>query len=661
MHGWTIWRALWSLLLLLALPVLQAEGARDEQVVLNLKEADLGAFINMVSEETGSNFIVDPRVRGKVTVVSGSPVTRDELYRIFLSVLKIHGFAAVPGEGAVKLIPDATAKQAEIPTDQPPGQGRGDEYVTRVISVQHVNAAQLVPILRPLVPQAGHLAAFSESNMLIISDTAANVRRINELVERVDVSGQEEMEVITLQHASATEVVRVLTAMEEKKGKEEAGIRMVADERTNSILLSGPPKRRVAVRAMVSHLDTRIEGGNTQVFYLRYAKADELAEVLRGLLAGMSVKPEKGADASGQGGVNIQPHESTNALVINGPPELVRDMRAVVQQLDVRRAQVLVEAVIAEVSWEKATELGVQWGIGDSDSGVGLVNFDRSGSGIVNLVSGIDSFLDGSLSAMPGLGDGAFLGGLGTSGSTSIAALIRALSGNSASNILSTPSLMTMDNEEAEIVVGQNVPFISGRSIEDSGQAFDTINREDVGVKLRIKPQINEGNAMRLEIEQEVSQIAPGASTASDLITNKRSLRTIVMVDDGEMVVLGGLVDDVLTQTQDKVPGLGDIPVLGRLFRYDTARKEKRNLMVFIHPVIVRDRAVQERLTAAKYSFMRAEQMDAREQGVLMMSEQEVPVLSTWEELMELPPPFEEVHDLPSSRGFSVKPPPELP
>lgn len=656
------WRARLRGLVWAAVILAACGPAAADDIVLNLKEADLQALISMVSEETGTNFVVDPRVRGRVTVISGAPVSRDELYRIFLSVLRIHGFSAIPGEGVVKLVPDALAKQAEVPTVTEPGVRRGDEYVTRVISVTHVDAAQLVPILRPLVPQSGHLVASAESNVLIVSDTAANVERIAELVDRIDLDGREEMELIPLRHASAAEVVRVLTGMQTGEEGARSRVSMVADERTNSILLGGDPRRRVGLRAMISHLDTRIDGGNTQVVYLRYANAEDLAEVLRGLLEGMDL-PDSGEARAGRGGVSIHAHESTNALVLNGPPDVVRDLRAVIQQLDVRRAQVLVEAVIAEVSSEKATELGVQWGIGDPDSGVGLINFNRTDSGIVNLGAGIDAFLRGSVAQPPTIGDGAFLGGIGRSGSTTIAALVRALSGDTSSNILSTPSLMTMDNEEAEIVVGQNVPFIAGRSIEQSGQAFDTIQRQDVGVKLRIKPQINEGNAIRLEIEQEVSQIAPGASTAADLITNKRSLRTIVMVEDGQMVVLGGLIDDVLVQTRDKVPGLGDIPALGRLFRYDTARTEKRNLMVFLHPVIVRDGAVQEHLTASKYSYIRAQQISARERRALMMPEDASPVLPPWQELLTLPPPFEATR---ASHGgdvgrFDVRPPPARP
>ncbi|WP_018954735.1 type II secretion system secretin GspD [Thioalkalivibrio sulfidiphilus] len=656
MRPW-LGRVVILLALWLAQPALAQE---NDTVVLNFKEADIQALISMVSEQTGTNFVVDPRVRGRVTVISGAPVKREELYRIFLSVLRIHGFAAVPGDGVVKLIPEVQAKQTEVPTVAPPRVGTGDEYVTRVIKVDHVDAAQLVPILRPLVPQSGHLVASAESNVLIVSDSAANAQRIAELVARIDLDGREDMEMIPLRHASAAEVVRVLTSLHSGEGRR-GQVQMVADERTNSILLGGDPKRRVAIRAMISHLDTRIEGGNAQVIYLRYANAPDMAEVLKGLVAGMDLPGGEARDGRGPGGVNIQAHESTNALVINGPPDVVRDLRAVIQQLDVRRAQVLVEAVIAEVSYDKVAELGVQWGVGNPNSGVGVINFNRSGSGIIGVAGGIDAFLRGAVATPPNLGDGAFLGGIGTSGSTTIAALLRALAGDSSSNILSTPSLMTLDNEEAEIVVGQNVPFIAGRSIEQSGQAFDTIQRQDVGVKLRIKPQINEGNSIRLEIEQEVSQVAAGATAAADLVTNKRSLRTIVMVDDGEMVVLGGLIDDVLVQTQDRVPGLGSIPGVGRLFRYDTARKEKRNLMVFLHPVIVRDVDTNQRLTESKYSYIRAQQLDARERGALFMSRDVAPVLPPWEELLSLPPPYEAVSAPATGNTIDVRPPPARP
>ncbi|MBK1672912.1 type II secretion system protein GspD [Ectothiorhodospira shaposhnikovii] len=632
--------------------------AEENGATLNFRDVDIQALINYVSEETQTNFIVDPRVRGRVTLVSGRPVSRAELYEIFLSVLRVHGFAAVQSDGVVKLLPDAIAKQAEVPTASERSPLQGDEYITRVVTVTHVDAAQLVPILRPLVPQSGHLAASPESNTLVISDTAANVNRLVGIISRIDQESREDMEVIPLQHAAAAEVARIISTMEGAEGRQRPGSRLqvMADERTNSILLGGDPKRRIPVRAVISHLDIPMEGGNTQVIYLRYAKAEDVAEVLRGLAVSMEATGGGGASTAARGaGIHVQAHESTNAVVISAPPDVIRDMRAVIQQLDVRRAQVLVEAIIAEVSTERARELGVQWGIGSERDGVGIINFGSSGSGLYQLARGFQA----GGSDLPTLGDGLTLGGVGRSGGTTIAVLLRALAGDSASNILSTPSLLTMDNEEAEIIVGQNVPFRSGRAIEQSGQAFDTIQRQDVGVKLTVRPQINEGNAVKLEIEQEVSQVAPRISgqDAADLITNKRSLRTSVMVDDGQMVVLGGLIDDVLVQTRNKVPGLGDIPGLGRLFRYDTSSKEKRNLMVFLHPVIIRDHNDLSGQTAAKYNYIRAEQLRSRAQGVLMMPDDTVPVLPDWEELLHLPPPFE-ASAAATVRGLSVQPPP---
>ncbi|MDD3517959.1 MAG: type II secretion system secretin GspD [Chromatiales bacterium] len=652
-------RAAWLALLLAALllPGLAsaqkapAKAGNDEPVVLNFKEADLQAVIALVSEQTGTNFVVDPRVRGKVTIVSSKPVSKDDLYQIFLSVLKIHGFAAVPGIGAVKLVPEALAKQGEVPTVSRRGQARGDEYITRIINVEHIDAAQLVPILRPLIPQGGHLAAATESNILIVSDTAANVQRLLEIVAQIDKAGSDELEVIRLEHASAAEVVRILTALdgaEAAKGTTRASrLQLTADERTNSILVGGDPKRRLRVRAVVAHLDTPMPGGeNTQVIYLRYADAKELADVLKGL-SGTLVETATGgqgaATTAKTAQVHIQPHESTNALVINAPPDILRTLQSVIRQLDVRRAQVLVEAVIAEVSTDRATELGVQWAFGSEDSGIGIINFDRGNSGIVSMAAGINSFLEGGSATPPTVGNGISLGLASLSGSFKIAALIRALRGDTHSNILSTPTLLTMDNEEAEIIVGQNVPFITSRSVEQSGQAFNNVQRQDVGLKLKVKPQINEGNAVKLDIEQEVSAIVQTVQSSiqpTDIVTNKRSLKTSVMVEDGEMIVLGGLIDEALTQTADRVPGLGDIPGLGRLFRYDGARKEKRNLMIFLHPVIVRDQAVQADITASKYNFIRGEQQRAREKGVLMMPKGTAPMLPEMEAILRLPPPY---------------------
>ena len=646
-------------------PVAQGDG---DELVLNLRDADINGLIEIVSQETGINFIVDPRVRGQVNVVSGQAIKRDELYDLFLGVLKSYGFAAVAGaEGTVRIVPEVQAKENEVGTLE--RNSRGDEFITHVISVRHLDASQLVRILRPLVPKGGHLAAAAESNSLVIADTAANVRRIEALIQRIDQESMEEFEVIPLEHASALDLVRITEGLQASSPEENASkrVRMIADERTNTVVLLGDPQKRLAYRAMIRQLDVAGDEGNTQVHYLRYAKAEDVAEVLRGIAEGRDVEDGAVGSTSSSSGtssgsygygnqqtrVRIQAHESTNSVVIYGPAELTREMSQIIRQLDIRRAQVLVEAVIAEVSYDRAKELGVQWGFANEGAGVGVINFARGSGGILNLAAGINSFLEGDITTPPSLSDGATLGGVGTIGSTQIGLLINALQGDSSSNILSTPSLLTLDNEEAEIVVGQNVPFIVGRSVENPGQAFDTIQREDVGIKLRIRPQINEGNAVRLEIEQEVSQIAPGASGAADLITNKRSLNTHVMVDDNQLIVLGGLIDDQMVETRDKVPLLGDVPGLGRLFRYDTASVEKRNLMVFLRPVIVRDTAVAESLTHSKYSYIRDQQLKEQGRNDSLLPRRDMPVLPDWNYLLTLPPPFENA----SQDNLAVKTP----
>lgn len=637
---------------LAAQALVESQGDGSEDLVLNLRGADINGLIEIVSQETGINFIVDPRVRGEVNVVSGKPIPRDELYPLFLGVLKSYGFSAVRGaDDVVRIVPEVQAKENELAglTSSTPG----DEVITHVINVKNINAGQLVRILRPLVPKGGHLAAAAESNTLVIADTAANVRRIQTLVERIDQESMEDFEVLPLEHASALDVVRIVQGLENNTPSEEftKGPRLIADERTNTVILRGDPQSRIALRSVVRKLDVPGQDGNTQVHYLRYAKAEDVAEVLRGIAEGReqnsTVSNQQGGGASINSGmstqnrVRIEAHESTNSVVVYGPAELSRELSSIIRQLDIRRAQVLVEAVIAEVSYERAKELGVQWGFGSESSGVGVINFNRNGGGIVDLAAGLSGFLDGDLASPPSLGNGLSLGGVASIGSAQIALLVNALQGDSASNILSTPSLLTLDNEEAEIVVGQNVPFITGRSVEDSGQAFDTIERQDVGIKLKIRPQINEGNAVRLEIAQEVSQIAPSIAGAADIITNTRSLTTHVMVDDNQLIVLGGLIDDQLVETTDKVPLLGDVPGLGRLFRYDTANLQKRNLMIFLRPVIVRDTAVAESLTHSKYSYIRDQQLAEQNRRGRMLGNETIPILPDWNYLLSLPAPFE--------------------
>lgn len=627
-------------------------AAWGQSVTFNLKDAEISTVVATIAEVTGRNFIVDPRVKGKATVISSRPMSKDEAYQVFLSLLEVHGFAAVPAGSAIKILPDVNAKQSTTPVGTERQPGVGDEVVTRVVDVEHVSAAQLVPILRPLVPQQGHLVAYQPTNVLIISDRAGNIQRLIDIIRRIDrASPDSEVEVVALNHASAAEVVRVLTSLmqQEKRdpaqGPMEDQLVVVADERTNSVLLGGDPTRRMSVRALIAHLDTPMQTeGNINVVYLRYAKAKDLVPVLTGIKTTLEEekKQQKGKEAAQQATASsqIQADEATNALVITAPYDVFRSLQAVIRKLDIRRAQVSVEAIIAEITSRRASELGVQWlfdGTPSGDRPVGAVNFSN-GTSIADVAGAVVAADQGDASAAGSIAS-AIAGGLTVgvgkfnSNSFNFAALVRALEGDSAINVLSTPSILTLDNVEAEIKVGQKVPFVTGSytSIGGGGAAvptspFQTINREDVGITLKVTPQINEGDAIKLEISQEVSSLAPSEVDAGN-ITNQRSIKTTVLAADGQTVVLGGLISDDATESMQKVPLLGDIPLLGALFRYKNEQKEKRNLMVFIHPTILPDAAVTTNLTNSKYNYIRSKQLDVRRQGHSMLDVTESPLL----------------------------------
>lgn len=616
-----------------------------QTVTLNLKDADISALISTVAEVTGRNFIIDPRVKGKVTVVSSRPMDSEEVYQVFLSILKVHGFAAVPSGAVIKIVPDVNAKQDGIPTVGEADTPVGDEMVTRVVQVDNVAAAQLVPILRPLVPQQGHLAAYPATNVLIISDRARNVKRLVSIIRRIDQVSDSEIEIIPLQHAAANEVVRVLTSLQRAapaKGKTPAaagGPVLVADERTNSVLLGGDRALRLRTRALISHLDTPMEaGGNTDVIYLKYAEATEIVDVLKGVGEVEKKEVGKGKTAAPRSQFDIQADEATNSLVITAPPDIMRTMKRVISQLDIRRAQVLVDAVIAEVSVDTSRELGMQWiisGLNDGTGPVGLINFSNTGTTITDLANAVISAKDGTQLPQQKSNATIGFGRVRSDESTNFVGLVQALSADANTNILSTPTLITLDNEEAEIIIGENVPFITG-SFSSTGansgstNPFQTIQREDVGLTLKIKPQINEGNALKLDIEQEISSIADSVVGAADLITNKRSIKTTVMADSGSIVVLGGLIEEQVGESHQKIPLLGDIPLLGYLFRSTGTSINKTNLMVFIHPVILRDQATTERYTNSKYNYLRALQSIQEEDGIQLMTDQNHPVLPEW-------------------------------
>lgn len=625
---------------LLGLPLV---GQAQTEASLNLKDADIRTLVDTVSRVTGRNFVVDPRVKANVTVITSRPMEKEELYQVFLSILEVHGYAAVPVGEIIKIVPDANARQGPVPTVGDANPGSGDELVTRVLQIRHVPAAQLVPILRPLVPQQGHLAAYPATNVLVVSDRAANIDRLAAIVNRIDRSESEEIEVITLRHASASEIVRIINSLSQAdpQGQGSPGKPMLAaDDRTNSILLSGDRPARLRVRGLIAHLDTPLEAyGGTQVIFLKHAKADEMVTVLQGTAKFQQQQGQQARPPGTGQDIDIQADKTNNALIVTAPADMQRNIASVVRQLDIPRAQVLVEAVIAEVSTDLSRDLGVAWAVDGTQS-------DQQGPVAVSNVGGIaETVLNVATgNAAPPVG---LLFGAGDlrEGRTNWAVVLRALAGDAATNILSTPTLVTTDNEEAEIVVGQNVPFITGSytTTGDTGSInnpFQTIQRQDVGLSLRVTPQVNEGNKIKLAIEQEVSSIASSAASAADLITNKRLLRTAVTVEDGQILVLGGLIEDSFRDRQEKVPLLGDIPLLGRLFRYDTTQKVKQNLMVFIHPAIIKDSIQAGEYTNRKYDYLRARQLEAGigQRGLIHDSKAMFPDL---EELVTQLPPAE--------------------
>ena len=615
--------ALWSL------AVTPVALSQQTTITPNYKEADIRQIVEAVGEVTGKNFIIDPRVNAKVTMLSSTPMSPDAFYEAFLSILQVHGYIAATTGDLIKIVPDATARQYAGPMGTTRSTG-ADDIITQVIQVNNVGAAQLVPILRPLVPQYGHLVAHPGSNMLIISDRAANVNRMITIIRRIDQSNDEDIEVIRLEHASAAEIVRILTTLTQQPRTDgvQVNTSMVADARTNSVLIGGDKSERLRLRALIAHLDTPLEdGGDTQVRYLHYAEAEDLATKLQ-----THFTSQLTAAASGQVGavaastnISVWADTQTNAIVVNAPPKMMRSLMQIVDKLDIRRAQVLVEAIIVEVQADKVSELGVTWAVqgASSNAPVAVTNFPDSGPGVVQLASAIGGGGVVDPGSLIGEGITIGVGALSDSG-VSFAAIIRALNGDADTNIISTPSLVTTDNEEATLNVGQEVPFVTG-SYTNTGSAggavnpFQTVNREQVGVKLVITPQINEGNSLLLKITSEISSIAQSATGAVDLITNERIIETTVIVDDGQILVLGGLLEDVIRESDQSVPYLSKIPLLGGLFRSRKTEKVKTNLLVFIRPKILRDTAATSFETNQKYNQMRDYQQIDQSTGVPLM------------------------------------------
>ena len=735
-----------------AIPSYAADSAQ-----LNLKGADIKTLIDMVSRITKKTFIVDPRINGKVTIVTGRDIDENELYEVFLSVLQVHNFSAVPTGNIIKIVPSNQAKQLPVPVIDTIAEletKKPDDLITRVIRVEHVPASMLVPILRPLVPSTGQLQAYAPSNTIVISDRAANIERLIKVIKNMDRADDEQMEVVPLRYASAKELAQTIKTLNRtntkiglpgkakisadartnslllggdksirqemrkiirqldtpKKALEVIPLRYAiakelaqtikniqnttatakgvvrtkpiisVDNRTNSLLLGGDSATRQQIKRIIANLDTPkkalevielryavakdlaqtikniqnssstskgvinrkpiisvdnrtnslLLGGDpstreqikriivnldvpkkaeekTRVVYLRYAKASEVAKVLTGVSKTQkSTKATaKGAAGTAKADIDIQADDATNSLIITAGKAAHINLAKVIRRLDVRRAQVMVEVIIAEVSENLSKEIGVQLAVGGSKgtAPVGITGYPGSKVSLASVASG----------AIPS-GAGIVTGLANTVGSFQFAALMNALSGDAATNILSTPNVIAMDNEEAKFVIGKNVPFVTGSYTGTTSGAstpsnpFQTIERKDVGLTLKIKPQVNSGNSVVLDIDQEISSLAASNESASDLITNKRAIKTKVIAEDNQIIVLGGLMQDDYTTTTQKVPILGDLPVVGKLFQNNRTTKVKQNLMIFIHPVIMRDVLNATGYTREKYNKIRRAQ-----------------------------------------------------
>tara|TARA_B110000503_G_scaffold13903_1_gene18980 strand:+ start:103210 stop:105204 length:1995 start_codon:yes stop_codon:yes gene_type:complete len=620
-----------------------------QDYTVNLNDTDIQELIKFVAEATGKTIVVDPAVKGKVKVISSHPVSADELYQLFLSILDVHGYAAVRSGDVVRVIQNKDARSAPVDVSDGSSGITSEEYVTQVLRLDNISAAKLIPVLRPLVPQQAHMAAYAPSNAIIISDISSNIDKIRDIIDRMDKSAVQQTDVIKLRYAVAEDVVKMLDQLNKSEAKSAGGEQetlLVADTRTNSVLISGDELERTRMRKLIDHLDTPLEqSGNVKVIYLEYADALSIAEVLTRVMKNMSeLQPADGVKAGRSGNTStIEADEGTNALIITADTDEMAALEAVIARLDIRRAQVLVEAIIVEMEVIDGQDLGLQWLFSD-DSGFygsninsGDVRPANIGAAVLPSGSANNAVDTGALAAALAGTGGLSLGWGQISDGLSMTVILNALKETKNANILSTPSILTLDNEEAYITVGQNVPFVTGSFTSTADSAtnpFQTIERENVGITLTVTPHINEGDAVVLDISQEVSSLSGLSVTesASDIITNERKIETKVLAIDGQIVVLGGLIKDDVQDAQQKVPLLGDIPYLGRLFRSDAEQVTKQNLMIFIRTTIIRDNAALAGASAEKYRYIRDQQSRRRDQGMSYLNDADLPLMSEWED-----------------------------
>ncbi|MGQ9426926.1 type II secretion system secretin GspD [Gilvimarinus sp. F26214L] len=623
----------------------------------NFNNTDILEVIRAVQDATGKTIVVDPRVKGTITVMTDNPVDQDTYYEIFLRALDVNGFTAVErSDGVVTIVPTNQVRSESLPFAG--AQTGVNNYVTEVIPLNNVAAAQVLPAIRPLVSTGNaQMTAYPPSNVLILVDTVANVERIRQLVERIDQAATPETELVGLEYAEAEEMVRMLREIvREDAGAGQGGgstqLQLVADKRTNSVLVTGEQRQRERIKDLISRLDLpQPQTGNARVIYLEYASAANVAERLTNVVQNMAkLNPDQAADQTAEAA--IEADEDTNSLIITADIDTVNSLQGIIERLDIQRAQVLVEAIIVEINDDIGKNLGIQWLFRHEDGGfAGSFDAGNNPQAIAQIAESAletddEDALTGLAGALAGMAGQTFGVGRLTDGND-LLALIDVLQATSGANILSTPNLLTTDNTPARITVGESVPFVTG-SFTSTGDTssvqnpFQTINRENVGTTLEVTPHVNKGDKVALDILQEISSISQRAG-AVDLITNERQIETRVTVADGETVVLGGLIKDNVIQSETRVPLLGSIPILGHLFRSQSTSVQKTNLLVFIRPTILRDDDTLRGATAVKYNFIRDRQLEQRSLNRLLTGEEDLPLLPEWEEVV--PPPKADEED----------------
>lgn len=631
-----------------------SSGVLANEFSASFKGTDIQEFINIVGRNLEKTIIVDPSVRGKIDVRSYDVLNEEQYYSFFLNVLEVYGYAVVEMEnGVLKVVKSKDSKTSAIPVVSD-DTVKGDNVITRVVAVRNVSVRELSPLLRQLIDNAGagNVVHYDPANIILITGRAAVVNRLAEIIKRVDQAGDTEIEVVELGNASAAEMVRIVDALnrttDAKNTPEFLQPKLVADERTNSILISGDPKVRDRLKRLIRQLDVEMASkGNNRVVYLKYAKAEDLVDVLKGVSDNLQAEKnsgQKGA-SSQRNDVVIAAHQGTNSLVLTAPPDIMLALQDVITQLDIRRAQVLIEALIVEMAEGDGMNLGVQWGSLETGA---VIQYGNTGAPLGSVMVGLEEAKDQTKTEYYNDGNGnrvpyqvtesgdystlaSALSGVNGAALSLVmgdwTALVSAVSTDSNSNILSSPSITVMDNGEASFIVGEEVPVITGSTAgSNNDNPFQTVDRKEVGIKLKVVPQINEGDSVQLNIEQEVSNVL-GANGAVDVRFAKRQLNTSVIVQDGQMLVLGGLIDERALESESKVPLLGDIPILGHLFKSTNTQVEKKNLMVFIKPTIIRDGMTADGITQRKYNYIRAEQLYKADQGLKLMDDGHIPVL----------------------------------